>query len=237
MQHPQSDRLVLADSFLVDLRDGVPVAHGLDLHQARFREDLKQLGYAEDATAFWEEGIRRICAFALAEGPSFPRFECWASASGLRLHLSLRHAPARTDSISMAVAESPVDSSAAKLKGPNIARYAELIREHGSEVLLTNPDGIALEGTTTSLMWWEHNTLMTVSPEHARVTSVTEALVLEIARELRIPTGFASRSPEELCTCELWAVNSLHGIRPVTQKDSDRLRQFRAQYAARARPL
>lgn len=228
---------MLADSFLVELRDGVPVAHGLGLHKNRFFEGLQFLGLDDHPTSFWMQGIREIAEYVLAEGASFPRFECWASEAGLRLHVSVRPAPARTEHIPMTVARTPVDSPQAALKGPYIGLYSELMREHGTEVLLTNHEGIALEGTTTALMWWEQDTLMTVAPQHARVASVTEALVLDIARELGYATQTATRTAEELFAHELWGVNALHGIRPVAPNASERLCRFRERYAARARPL
>ncbi|WP_449283918.1 aminotransferase class IV, partial [Leucobacter sp.] len=107
-------------------------------------------------------------------------------------------------------------------KGPNIARLAELNRGLGAEALLLDADGRALEGATTSLIWWRDDADQSggavdePSTGGGRVASVTEELLHRTARG-RLAAG--RPTPAELTRCEVWAVNALHGIRVVTSID------------------
>ncbi len=72
-----------------------------------------------------------------------------------------------------------------------------------------------LETATAGLLWWRDGALC-APPEDGRVLpSVTRALITEIARAQSIPVRTETVRPEQLEGLEVWAVNALHGIRPV----------------------
>lgn len=220
---------------LVTAIDGVPSARGFSRHLERFTRGLETLGVTVDPSPFLTSSRNCIHEYALNAGYCFPRLECWDDNGSFILTLNLRAAPQRTDAVSLTTRER-MSIATPHLKGPNIATYSACVRDASSEVLLTQ-EGAAVEGTTTTLMWWEDNTLMILPGAGTnRVHSVTEQLILELATSLHQPTAVARRSPQELASHEIWAVNALHGIRPVTSidgqpltsPDADRLSRWRA---------
>lgn len=238
--------LALADSLLVDVISGVPHTRGFDRHLARFTSGLQEIGYREDPQPFFDDSVQRVIEYAREQGASFPRFECWRAEHSLQLELALRPAPVFTQCIRL-VTEVLPERPLAHLKGPLIGEYGELTRAMESEVLILAQDGVAIEGTTTSLVWWEHNTLTRVSADEdlARVASVTETLIGTLAIARGDSFAEAQRTAAELITHEVWAVNALHGIRPVTHIDGvrlpdpqpERLAHYRELYSQLARPL
>lgn len=213
------------------------MVRGFERHVARFAAGLRQVGVTADVHAFVATAVGSIRDYVLGHGDAFPRFECWGSAEGPTLTVAIRPAPPRTTAVEFIPAVSPAADDSVSLKGPNIERYQMMSATRGGELLLTTANGIAIEGTTTSLVWWEGDTLMTVAPGPPRVQSVTESILIDIARGLGIETGTAHRTVSELLATELWAVNALHGIRPASSHRSSRLSRFTERYVATARPL
>lgn len=223
--------LVVADSFRVRVRDGRAEVRGFDRHLVRFGDAVRGTSLEGAAPAFIDEARTRIAEF----GEGFPRLEVWRpeERAPFRFDLSLRPLPEIGDAVSLRIA-SHLRVVNADRKGPNIHAYGVLARRLGAEPLLVDAAGSVLEGGTTSLLWWSDDELRVVDSEW-RVPSVTEALVLDIARELDIPARRATVTPENLAAHEVWAVNALHGIRPVTSideastrtPDPDRLQRFR----------
>lgn len=202
--------------------------------------------------AFLEEALPRIAAY----GEGFPRLELWGgpkstATADAELRLSLRPLPELRDRIELRTA-GRVRLESPGRKGPNIARLAELNRELGAEALLLDRRGRALEGATTSLIWWTDDTdesghlvEQRWGKPANRVESVTESLLQEAAQKRLVgakphrqrtgPLSSGRLRPAELARFEVWAVNALHGIRVVTSIDGSpqpapheqRLRWFR----------
>lgn len=249
--------LLLADSFHVGLTDADPTVVGLPLHMERFRRGVDELvadGTSmtyEGATGFEEwltQAFEQIDAYTRLQGASFPRLECVGNTSRAACRVLLRPAPTLTSSLSLTTKPlSPLTQ--AHLKGPHIAEYADLMRSVGGEVLFTasHPERTIVEGTTTSLLWWEKDTLVRVPQwcDAFRVRSVTEHLVSEIARAEGSETVRLARTHEELQRHEVWAVNALHGIRtvshidgvPLPEPDRARLTRFTGRLTSFASPL
>jgi branched-subunit amino acid aminotransferase/4-amino-4-deoxychorismate lyase len=82
--------------------------------------------------------------------------------------------------------------------------------------VLTGPSGVALEGATTSLLWWEDDTLCLPPPQLPVLPGVTAGLIQDRARLCGIRIAHRARTVAELAGREVWLVNALHGIRPVT---------------------
>lgn len=242
MSESERTELLVADSFRVRLNPKTHAAEvrGLARHLGRFSTSVLECwpGAAERLDAFLAEALPRIAAY----GEGFPRLELWGDPDAMHteardpeLRLSLRPSPELRDTIELRTAHG-VSLEHPGRKGPNISRLAELNRDLVCEALLLDREGRVLEGATTSLIWWTDDTdesghfvkLRWKKPAN-RVDSVTEGLLQEAAQKRlvgvkpnRQRTGSLSEgrpTPTELARYEVWAVNALHGIRPVTSID------------------
>ena len=253
-------RLLAADSFRVRgaVRGGEAGAHvgaavrGFARHLERFAQTAHAAWLDASAEANPAEVSGRVSAFLdsarsrlARSGDGFPRFELWEpgpsdSIREPRLALAIRKLPQLQLTIALRSCPSgPLPR--ARRKGPNIASYAALRHELGAEPLLLDRDGRVLEGATTSLIWWNRETHRgAVSALPDRVPSVTEALIRDAAElEPRVATL------NELLHHEVWAVNALHGIRPVSHldgarcapHDQERLAHFREMLDRRWEPI
>ncbi|MEB4616681.1 aminotransferase class IV, partial [Leucobacter sp. M11] len=195
---------------------------GYDRHRARFADTVTEV--------FAEQGRTPpdlATFFAAAAGPlwqlenGFPRFELCPAAEGPALALRLRPAPRVTGEVAVRTAAADPRVTPTR-KGPNIAAMSTLGTALGAEPILLDPQGGVIEGGTTSLLWWRDDVLFFVE-NGSRVRSVAEQLVRLVADELGIETAPGRATPEELLGRETWAVNALHGIRPVEQFDGTRM--------------
>lgn len=219
--------LLVADSFRVRENDGQAEVRAFHLHRERFtRNVLRTLHYLSLAEErldqgqlhdFFTEVPDRIQAF----GSGFPRIELRLIGSQLFLNLNLRPFPQLTDQLKLRTCL-PSKQIRPDIKGPNINYYRELNAQLSAEALLCTPEGSVLEGATTSLLWWKEETLNQVTSHTdggatlSRVNSITESLVFRAATELQYRTSAQDISSVELASYEVWAVNALHGIRPVS---------------------
>lgn len=224
--------LLVADSFRVRARGGVAQVRGLSHHLARFRGSvLATMPAPLEIDDFIAAALPRVAA----AGEGFPRLELWRDPRGVRLSLALRPLPPLREEISLRSSLRPAHLAAPATKGPNISAYAALSHQLGGEVLLNDAHGRVIEGTTTSLLWWHPDGTGGYAASQDRVASVTERLMLDIARRFGDDLRPESRTPAELATREVWAVNALHGLRPVVsldgrasaRPDPDRLARYR----------
>ncbi|MFA5606746.1 MAG: aminotransferase class IV [Leucobacter sp.] len=213
----QATALLVADSFRVRVRGGIAEVRGARLHLDRFTRSVRaRMQRSSELSRFLDEAVERITQF----GDSFPRLELRGPREDTlapQLALSLRPLPPLGTSLTMRSA-GWLDLPTPQQKGPNIARFSDLNREIGAEALLQDSEGMVLEGSTTAIVWWRDGELFRVA-DSARVPSVTEHLIVEAARTLGIVVRTERVSPAELLDCEVWAVNALHGIRPVSTLD------------------
>ena len=183
-------------------------------------------GEATRLDAFIEQARHRIAAF----GAGFPRLELWRTASGPEYALSLRPMPQLSESLAMR-SVSGLKLTHPDRKGPNIGTLTALNRELEAEALLLDTQGRALEGATTSLIYWADDSAESghIISNPNRVRSITESLIsnaasrrlVGVAPHRRRTGGFTlgAPTPKTLQQSEVWAVNALHGIRPVTEID------------------
>lgn len=231
---PAPGVLLVADSFR--LSEGQ--IRGRSLHEDRFAASAAAALAAHGMPALSRDEIARFTAAAgavLAGGDElFPRLELWRCPNGARLSVRSRPLPALGESVAVRCAGADPRVSPT-IKGPNITALTTLGVALGAEPLLLDADCAVVEGGTTSLLWWEEGTLLAVA-NRSRVDSVTERLVLAAAAAAGVPVRLGARSPGELVAHETWALNSLHGIRPVItidgaaapEPDPARLAAFRA---------
>ncbi|CAB0565561.1 aminodeoxychorismate synthase, component I [Corynebacterium diphtheriae] len=200
---PQS---LIIDSFLVN--DGK--TRGLNLHLDRFRTACLEHGYAhhEQLDAFFAEALRSIPA----TGQWFPRLE----ATPTELRIALRPAPQLrgTTTLTSVAAVRPTPN----YKGLDLDYLAEL---RGStttdDALLVTPAGVIAETTTAAIIAWDGTKWMSMAP--VRLESVTEFLLINSARAQGEMVVTAALTVPEAQKLNLWAVNSLHGVTPVTHID------------------
>lgn len=205
----------VVDSWLVD----VDRVRGFEAHVARFSQScLYRHGVpVEVTTAF----MAVVCRILPRTGRWFPRVELgFDETGGLAFELWLRPAPPVSRSVVFFLGAGPDERQCPHVKGPDLDWLARTrgtaMRGGADEALLRTADGRVLEGTTTGLMWWRENVLCAPSPGPDLLPSVTSAQVTHLAQAAGVPTRLERPGLSELDGLEVWAVNSLHGIRPVT---------------------
>ncbi|MBU3994170.1 MAG: aminotransferase class IV [Actinobacteria bacterium] len=244
----RSGQLLAADSFRVRGIGARAEVRGWGLHVDRFArtaadclsDSTERAWLAQSLPGFLAQARADIAAF----GEGFPRLELWRRSDGtLRLHLAVRPLPVLSDHLSVRSAHG-FSLTDPRRKGPNIERLMALNRDLGAEALLLDAHGNIREGATTSILWWDGDTLCQITDEE-RVSSVTERQLIDIAHRSGHPVASRRLSLTRLAHFETWAVNALHGIRPITQADSKpmpepdsaRLSAFRAALDATWEPI
>ena len=93
------------------------------------------------------------------------------------------------------------------------------------EALVLNERGEVVEATAANLFWIEDDTLCTPSLESGALPGITRGIVLELARNLKIPAREASAQRERLLAAEgIFLTNSGAGIVDAAELDAVPLR-------------
>lgn len=214
---PGPDEALVVDSFLV--QDGR--IHDLDVHLERFRLSCRALGLVPDPdrlAAF----LAAACRALPVEGRWFPRLEAHArQGCGDRPSLVcwVREAPRRSDRVWLWVPPEPDPRRAPRVKGPDLVALAglrESARRHrADDALLRSSSGTVLETAHSALLWWRGDVLCHPDPGLPILPSVTARRLLARARAEGVTVRVERRGWRELLDAEVWAVNALHGVRPV----------------------
>jgi branched-subunit amino acid aminotransferase/4-amino-4-deoxychorismate lyase len=205
-------RLLVADSWL--LRDGR--MRGFQRHRERFLRACGESGGPplRRLVEFWQD----VTAVLPRTGEWFPRVELGAESH--RLRLLLRHAPPLAQEVRVWATGQPDPRTVPRRKGPDLASLARIRNRAGAhgaeEAVLIAPSGLVLEAANSSLVWWEDDILCLPSPRLPVLAGVTVGLIQERAGRSGIRVAHRERTLEELDGREVWLVNALHGIRPVT---------------------
>jgi branched-subunit amino acid aminotransferase/4-amino-4-deoxychorismate lyase len=150
-------------------------------------------------------------------GSWFPRAEL--SAAG-QLYLRLRPSPPLGTGVTVRPHPDPDPRTDPRTKGPDIALLAEIRAQaaaHGAdEALLLSAEGFVLEGTTTSLLWWDGDSLCLPGADLPVLQGVTSQVIVRLAEDAGIPVRHRRALLADLDGRESWMVNALHGLRPVT---------------------
>jgi branched-subunit amino acid aminotransferase/4-amino-4-deoxychorismate lyase len=262
--------ILAADSWLVV--DGTALALGL--HRTRFSDAAAELAERHGRAAevedlevdqFWDAAISRIPR----DGDWFPRVELRVQHDAAELLLRMRPSPERSRSLRLATFVGRDPRTEPWIKGPDLEAMTRLRTEaqlHGADeaVLLGRIDGsvddgvddgvdgsvdgqngCVAEGSTTALAWWTGEALCVPSLELPRIDSVTLRSVLALATATGVDVLHDAVAPDALEGCEVWALNSLHGIRivtewvdgPATAELPGRLEVWRARLDALRKPL
>ncbi|MGW6010639.1 aminotransferase class IV [Streptomyces sp. NPDC055210] len=203
--------LAVADSWLVE--DGR--VRFLDAHRARFGAACEENGLSAPVLSrFWTAAL----AVVPAGGRWFPRAELTAAGA---LRFWLRPAPEPGREAAVWIADGADPRRRPRTKGPDLEVLARLrVRAAGSgadEALLRTPDGLVLEGATTSLLWWEDGDLCVPDPGLPVLAGTTGRALQDRAERLGITVRPVRCGVERLTGKEAWLVNALHGIRPVVR--------------------
>jgi branched-subunit amino acid aminotransferase/4-amino-4-deoxychorismate lyase len=244
--------IIVADSWLVTR--GRVLA--LELHRERFfgaitPEKRAQLGL----DAFWAASI----ALLPHTGEWFPRVELRGGSGGddggvvesgvQRLAVRLRSAPPLGTTLTAVTHVGPDPRRQPGIKGPDLVALAGLRREAqaqgADEAIIVGAAGHVVDGASTAILWWRGETLCAPPRSFTRVDSVTAKTLVAIATALGTEIRYEAVQPRELDALEVWAVNALHGIRPITAwidgpemaGQSARASAWRARMDALATPL
>jgi branched-subunit amino acid aminotransferase/4-amino-4-deoxychorismate lyase len=107
------------------------------------------------------------------------------------------------------------------------------VAKGADEALILSREGRVREGSTTSILWWRGDTLLAPPLSADLLAGVTRELLLDAVTTRGLCVASESPAPAELDGIEVWAVNALHGIRPVTGWLGARIKAGPAVRAAR----
>ncbi|MFJ5637100.1 aminotransferase class IV [Streptomyces goshikiensis] len=205
------DGLLAADSWLVE--DGR--VRGIEHHVSRFSGACVQLGLSPAILErFWQGALAALPR----TGSWFPRTELREDAS---LVLWIRRAPRLLGGVRILTWPHADPRAQPRRKGPDLGVLAEIkamAQAAGADdALFTTRDGLATESTTASLLWWEGYELCLPDTDDHLLPGVTRALLVRQALESGVVVRRSRATPQDLYDREVWLVNALHGIRPVTE--------------------
>jgi branched-subunit amino acid aminotransferase/4-amino-4-deoxychorismate lyase len=225
----------------VKIIDSWLVAHGrvrdLAAHSRRFSSACAELfGVAENHTGRF---MRAVAAQLPASGRWFPRVELALVAGVPRLQLWRRPAPPAGPAVRLWIAGGPDERMRPDVKGFDLDRLARLrqdaVAAGADEAVLLSAAGQVIEGSATSIMWWRGATLCAPPLGTDLLPGVTRAILMQVAAERGVPVAVERALPGDLADLEVWAVNALHGIRPVVSWVGAGIRPGRPQRTARWR--
>lgn len=204
---------VAMDSWLVE--DGRTRAP--ERHTARFVSACAAVGVARSVTAAFLADARGLVP---AAGRWFPRVELVPAAGGtLQLQCWLRSAPPPGRVVRLRVHPGPDERHRPHVKGPDQAFLAgcraDAVGHGADDAVLLAADGTVRETSTAALLWWRHDALCAPPRGDAVLASVTADLLCGIATGIGVDVVEERVPPAALDGLEVWAVNALHGIRPV----------------------
>lgn len=235
---PDADSALVVDSFLLD--DGR--VRDLDRHRERFASSCETLNLATGDRL--ERFLDASSALLPGEGRWFPRLEAH-EGDPAALVCWIRPAPPLTDSVRLWIYPDRDPRTVARIKGPDLAVLAGLraqaVERGADDAVLSNPGGLVLEAAHSALLWWRDGMLCCPARDMPVLPSVTARRLLDFAVAAGLNIGHERCRWTELTELEVWAVNALHGIRPVTAwvdfdreitappVDTARLRRFQEQ--------
>lgn len=206
----------------VEVVDSWLVADGrvraFEAHVRRFAAACaERCGVSDDPV---RDFMAAVAARLPAQGRWFPRVEFVRASGTPRFQLWLRPAPAPGRTVRLWLSPEPDGRTCPWIKGPDLdwlaGQRATAVAAGADEAVLLTPDGRVSEGATTSILWWQDGRLCAPEGRGSVLPGVTRSVLLQAASARGVPVSVASPRPAELDGLEVWAVNALHGIRPVT---------------------
>lgn len=212
--------LLAADSWLIE--DGA--IRGVYLHRQRFISSCSSIHASLSRSV--EPFFDHVLSVLPRTGGWFPRIEL-VDDGDFSLYMRLRPAPEIKETLTLTQLVEKDCRTNPRIKGPDLKALGRLrlaVQERGvDEAVITTPSGIVLEGLSTSIIWWDNNTLC-YPPANLRVLpSVTRQLLLQMATRFNVPTAAKTINVINLHRHPVWALNALHGIREVTHWMPERI--------------
>lgn len=211
----EAGTLRVIDSWLVE--DGL--VRGLDLHAERFCAACTRMsGPGPDVIVAF---LRAAAESLPTRGRWFPRVELLEWGADTRLRMWLRPAPPRSRTVRMWTGAGRDRRRSPGVKGIDLA-YLTALRNAATaagadEALLVSSEGHVLEGASTSIVWWRGDTLCGPPAGSGLLPGITRALLDRLIGAAGHPVAVELATTEELDGLPVWALNALHGIRPVTE--------------------
>jgi branched-subunit amino acid aminotransferase/4-amino-4-deoxychorismate lyase len=204
----------------VKIADSWLVANGqvraFAAHTRRFSAACAEL-FSID-TRQTREFMQAVAAWLPAQGRWFPRVELTLASGTPQFQLWIRPAPPRGRTVRLWLPGVPDMRTCPRIKGPDLdwlaRQRAAAESADADEAVLLSRSGRVLEGATTSILWWRGNELC-APPDVGVLPGITRLILLDLAASIGAPITFRCPRPAELAGLEVWAVNALHGIRPV----------------------
>ncbi len=205
--------LQVMDSWLV--KDGR--VRALSAHIRRFSSACERMAALPPERS--AEFVRAAVQPIPGTGRWFPRVELVGGGDAPQLQLWIRPAPARADAVRLWISAEPDRRVHPSVKGADLDHLAALRQEAvdagADEALILSTDGRIREGASTSILWWRRDVLCAPPETPHILPGVTRGVLLRLAAEHGIRVELEEPAPRELAGLEVWAVNALHGIRPV----------------------
>ncbi|MEN9989164.1 MAG: hypothetical protein RL508_143 [Actinomycetota bacterium] len=220
-EHASDDRLAAADSWLVE--NGR--VRALDEHYARFGAWVNRFApqLYPSLSVFYD----LVSKATNLDGRWFPRIELHLAAVSTQpngpaepsLFLRLREAPESLVDITLWTLDEPDPRAMPLVKGPDLSLGMQIRRKailhNADEAVILDANGFVEEGALTSIVWWRGDVLCAPDDSIPWLNSVTRNAVFAIARDMGFATRTERAKPADLVGLEIWALSSLHGIRPV----------------------
>jgi branched-subunit amino acid aminotransferase/4-amino-4-deoxychorismate lyase len=209
----ESAGLEVMDSWLVE--NGR--VRALSAHIRRFSSacELMAAVPVECGAEFVRAAVRRVPE----AGRWFPRVELVAVGNVPQLQLWIRPAPKRGEVVRLWISAERDRRVHPSIKGADLDHLAALRLSAAcagaDEALILSADGRVKEGASTSILWWRCDALCAPPQTSEILPGVTRAILLGLAAEHGVRIEIEEPAPRELAGLEVWAVNALHGIRPV----------------------
>jgi branched-subunit amino acid aminotransferase/4-amino-4-deoxychorismate lyase len=110
------------------------------------------------------------------------------------------------------------------VKSLDYGRYYELYqqaRDKGfNEALLVNPQGFVYEGSRSNIFFFRKGILYTPSLTLGCLNGITRQLIIECAREMKIPVKTVKPKVSDLLSAdEVFLTNAIIGVMPITKLD------------------
>jgi branched-subunit amino acid aminotransferase/4-amino-4-deoxychorismate lyase len=209
----ESVRHEVMDSWLVE--NGR--VRALSAHIHRFSSACERMAAVPVGCSaeFVRAAVRRVPG----AGRWFPRVELVAVRDAPQLELWIRPASRRGGAVRLWISAEPDRRVHPSIKGADLDHLATLRLSAAcagaDEALILSTDGRVREGASTSILWWRRDALCAPPETSEILPGVTRAVILGLAAEHGVRIEIEELTPQQLAGLEVWAVNALHGIRPV----------------------
>jgi len=231
--------------------DGAARVENLGLHLDRFGRsaDLMEIDFdraawaalVDEAVSAWHEPGEAVCKLVVTRGPESNPGAPFGTVTITPFDESAAREGIRVVTLTRGYASDLFGDVPWLLGGAKTISYAvhaaarrEARRRGADDVLFTSSDGYALEGPTSSLVWWRDGVLFTTPHEGTGILpSITQQLAFDGAAAEALPTTYALGTVADIEGADgAWLLSSIRGVAPITHLDDVELHPDAAMTAA-----